>query len=111
MSIHGHRTPELLSASEMATLARTLGHRPCLHYGINRLQSNTAEEDSGVLTLGRLSSNPHCPWAVLKANSILGCIDKGKCTFIVNNCSEPLQPNNCSGAFLKELDYLELLLQ
>lgn len=65
--------------------------------GINRLESSTAEEDSGVLTRGRLSWNPHCPWAVLEANSMLGCIDKGKCTFIVHNCSGSLQPNNCSG--------------
>lgn len=79
--------------------------------GIKRLESNTAEEDNGVLTQGRLSLNPHCPWAVMKANSILGCTDKGKCTFIVEDSSGVLQPSICLGAFLKELDYLQFLLQ
>lgn len=79
--------------------------------GIKRVESNAAEEDNGVLTYGRLSSNPHCPWAVMKANSILGCTDKGKCTSRVEDCSGALQPNNCSQAFLKKLDCLEFLLQ
>lgn len=42
---------------------------------------------------------------------MLGCTDRGKCAVIVENCSGALQPNICSGAFLKELDYLEFLLQ
>lgn len=79
--------------------------------GINRPESNTAEEDNGVLTHRRLSLNPLCPGAGMKVNSILGCTDKGKCTFIVEDSSGALQPNICSGAFLKELDYLQFLLQ
>lgn len=75
--------------------------------GINRPESNTAEEDNGVLTHRRLSLNPLCPWAGMKVNSILGCTDKGKCTFIVEDSSGAFQPNICSGAFLKELDYLQ----
>lgn len=47
----------------------------------------------------------------MKANSILGCTDKGKCTFIVKDSSGALQPSICLGVFLKELDYLQFLLQ
>lgn len=79
-------------------------HLVCI-MGINRLESSCWRGQWGPDTReAKLEST-------LFLGSILGCTDKGKCTLIVQDYSGALQPNICSGAFLKEPDYLEFLLQ
>lgn len=76
-----HSCMASLSAWRTAFSARGREKHCCLEFvcimGIDRLDSNTAEEDRVVLTQRRLNTNRQRPWAVMKANSIPGCTDKG----------------------------------